>query len=87
MLLVQDAALPSVATLVAGGPVRGSWWGHPSSPAIFAALEVLDDHPDLLFAKLVDGKNTIVHRRLWPALAAIGRWSSRSGRARVTVRP
>ena len=27
--------IPNVAELVAGEPITGSWWGHPSSHAIF----------------------------------------------------
>jgi hypothetical protein len=30
--------LPSVAELVAGERISGSWWGHPSSHAIFDAI-------------------------------------------------
>lgn len=71
--LLQDPKLPSVATLVAGEPVRGSWWGHDAGSAIFHASEALDEHPDVACAKLVSGKVTFVHRRLWPLLVTIGR--------------
>jgi hypothetical protein len=70
LLLVTDARLPSLAALVAGEPVRGSWWGHPRGKAIFAAATQLGDHPDVAAVKLVSGKVTFVHRRLWPALLA-----------------
>ncbi len=73
LLLLQDAIRPSLATLVAGGRVLGSWWSHPAGKAIFATAESLDDEHDVVTAKLVDGKITFVHRRLWPALVAIGR--------------
>ena len=73
ILLVQDATRPSVATSIAGAPIRGSWWGHPKSKQIFDALGALDEHADVAIAKLIDGKNTLIHRRLWPALVAIGR--------------
>jgi hypothetical protein len=73
LLLLQDAALPSLVALVARGPVRGSWWSHPAGGAIFRAAGALDDHPDVLSTKLVSGKVTFVHRRLWPALIAVGR--------------
>jgi hypothetical protein len=71
LLLASDATLPSVATLVAGMPVRGSWWGHPKGRAIFAAIRALEHHPDAVAVLLVRGKVTFVHRRLWPALLAI----------------
>lgn len=70
LLLVSDAALPSVASLVAGAPVKGSWWGHPKGRDIWLAIEEIDEHPDILFVKLVSGKVTLVYRRLWPALFA-----------------
>jgi len=71
LLLLQDSALPSVAALVAGEQVRGSWWGHPASKAIYDVVLALEH--DVMTTKLVDGKVTFVHRRLWPALVAVGR--------------
>ena len=71
LLLVSDADLPSVAGLVAGEPVRGSWWSHPRSHEIFAVSEAFSHHPDVLVAKLLAGKVTFVHRKLWPALLAV----------------
>jgi hypothetical protein len=71
LLLVTDARLPSLVALVAGRPVRGSWWGHPKGKAIYAAAVELEDHPDVMAVKLVSGKVTFVHRRLWPALLAV----------------
>jgi hypothetical protein len=56
---------------VAGEPVRGSWWGHRASQAIFRALEALRDEPDVFLCKLLEGKQTYLHRRLWPALLRI----------------
>ena len=73
LLLLSDAALPSVTGLVAGEPVRGSWWAHPLGQAMFNAAGALEDHPDVTTAKLVNGKVTFVHRRLWPALVAVAR--------------
>jgi hypothetical protein len=71
LLLLSDARLPSLVALVAGAPVKGSWWGHAKGGAIFAAATELEDHPDVDGAKLVSGKVTLVHRRLWPALLAV----------------
>jgi hypothetical protein len=73
LLLLSDARLPSVVALVAGAPVRGSWWSHPAGRAIFRISEDLADHPDVLMNRLVSGKITYVHRRLWPALLALAR--------------
>lgn len=72
VLLESDVKLPSVAGLVAGEPVRGSWWGHPMSHTIFGVSVKLSENPDVIVSKLVSGKVTWVHRRLWSALIAIG---------------
>ena len=71
LLLMTDARLPCLVALIAGGPVRGSWWGHPKGKRIFAAGLELEDHRDVAAVKLVSGKATFVHRRLWPALLAV----------------
>ncbi len=69
-MLLQSARgpLPNVAELVAGEPIKGSWWGHPKGHEIFDALGELDDSPDVVRLRLVNGKVTLVHRRMWPAL-------------------
>ena len=71
LLLLSDPRLPSVAGLIAGEPVRGSWWSHPRSRAIYAASEELSDNPDVLLTKLVSGKVTFVHRRLWNEVLSV----------------
>jgi hypothetical protein len=58
--------------MVTGQPVRGSWWSHPLGYEIFSVNEQLDHHPDVLLTKLVSGKVTFVHRKLWSALFKIG---------------
>jgi hypothetical protein len=72
-LLESDAKLPSVASLVSGEPIRGSWWSHPAAQVIFQINEQLEDHEDVLIAKLVSGKVTFVHRNIWSEVIAIGR--------------
>jgi len=69
-MLLESARgpLPSAAEIVAGEPIKGSWWGHPRGHAIYAVLNVLDESPDVARMRLVNGKVTLVHRRLWPAL-------------------
>ena len=72
-MLLQSAhgPLPNVAEMIAGEPIRGSWWNHPASRSIFDALNQLADSPDVVRMRLVNGKVTLVHRRLWPALVRI----------------
>jgi len=72
LLLQQDRRLPSIVGLLTGEALSTSWWGHPKGRLIFAVLSDLADRPDVLFTKLLGGKITLVHRRLWPALAAVG---------------
>ena len=72
ILLTTDSKLPSVCAMVAGEPVRGSWWADPRSHTIFRVLTELAAHPDVMVAKLVSGKDTFIHRELWPAVLAIG---------------
>ncbi len=71
MLLVTDRQLPAVTTIVAGEPVRGSWWGHAKGHAIYDLLRVLYDDPDVFPVKLVHGKITLVRRPLFAALRAV----------------
>lgn len=73
LLLVSDPQLPSLAALVAGERVRGSWWSHPKSHEIYAASARVCADPRVTTAKLVSGKVTLVHRRLWPALLGVAR--------------
>ncbi len=70
VLLRQDLALPCVTTLVVGEPIRGSWWGHPENKLIYDTLDRLE--AETAHVKLLNEKVTLVHRRLWPELAAIG---------------
>ena len=71
ILLQQDALLPNVVTLMAGGPVRGSWWTHSDADRIYDCLNEIARHPDVLVTRLVRGKITFVHRRLWLAVLAV----------------
>jgi hypothetical protein len=71
LLLLQDKQLPNIATLVTGESLRGSWWSHPKGKVIFAVVRELDDHPDVLFTRLIHGKVTLVHRQLWSAFMAV----------------
>jgi hypothetical protein len=66
--LVPAGDRPSLVAAIVGGPVAGSWWSHPRGKAIFDIATELERSPDVLVAKLVDGKVTFVHKRVWPAL-------------------
>ena len=70
------ASVPSLAQVVAGEPPNGSWWAHPKGNEIFLLSRAIRSSPDVLVCRLVDGKITYVHRRLWPAVVRLaGRFS------------
>src|SRR2546427_2854268 len=80
------ASVPSLAHLVAGEPIRGSWWAHPKGNDILWLSRVIRRSPDVLVCRLVDGKITYVHRRMWPTdptgfedIAKGGGWSPGHG--------
>jgi hypothetical protein len=68
VLQAARGPVPNLAEAIAGGRIRGSWWGHPKGREIFRAAQTISDSPDVLVCKLVEGKVTYLHRRLWPAL-------------------
>lgn len=72
-VVLQSArgATPSLAELVAGAPIRGSWWGHPSNYEIFDAINRARSSSAIVATRLVRGKVTLVHRRLWPSLVRL----------------
>lgn len=71
VLASAQGPVPSLAAAIAGAPIKGSWWAHPKGQEIFRALEAAADSPDVLVCKLVGGKQTLVHRRVWPALVRL----------------
>ena len=83
VLQAARGPVPSLAEAIAGGPIRGSWWGHPKGHEIFRLTESISDDPDVLVCKLLDGKITYVHRRLWPALVKLAARFSREQLAQV----
>jgi hypothetical protein len=97
LLASARGPIPNVAEIVAGEPITGSWWGHPAGHHIFDVLNDLAASPDVARLRLVRGRVTLVHRRLWPALvrledrfdpaalAAIDEEHTPSGRHRTTA--
>ncbi len=72
LLLESDPKWPSLVALVVGAPVKGSWWSHPRGREIFAVSNAVADSGEAELVKLLAGKLTWVHRRLWPELHAVG---------------
>ena len=71
VLQAARGPVPSLAEAIAGGPIRGSWWGHAKGRTIFKASQAICESPDVLVCKLIDDKVTYVHRRFWPALVKL----------------
>jgi hypothetical protein len=68
VLASAKGPVPNLAAALVGEPIKGSWWAHPKGHQIFSTFEAIAESPDILSCRLVDGKVTYVHRRLWPAL-------------------
>ena len=62
---------PNLAEAIAGSRITGSWWKHEKARAIFRATRVVRDCEDVLVCRLIDGKITFIHRRLWPAVVRL----------------
>ena len=83
VLQAARGPVPSLAEAIAGGPIRGSWWGHAKGHEIFQVAEAVCESPDVLVCKLIDGKVTYVHRRLWPALVKLSSRLPKAGLAKT----
>lgn len=70
-LAAHVEGVPCFVEAVTGGKVRGSWWGHPKGNLIFSLAEGLEDSSEVLTLKLLEGKATFVHSKLWPVLLAV----------------
>jgi hypothetical protein len=83
VLEAASGPVPSLADAIVGGPIHGSWWKHARSHEIFVLTRAIRDCPDVLVCRLVGGKITYVHRRLWPALVRIAKRIPRGHLAKV----
>jgi hypothetical protein len=84
--VVLEAAtgpVPSLASVIAGAPIRGSWWSHAKGGEIFKLTRAVRDSPDVLVCRLVEGKITYVHRRLWAALVCASKRFPRDHLAQI----
>jgi hypothetical protein len=84
VLVSAKGGAPTLTEAIAGEAIKGSWWGHPQGKRIFRILEQVSNHPDIAACRLAGDKLTLVHRRLWPALAAAAPLIAPQRLARVT---
>ena len=71
VLVSAKGTAPRLTEAIAGEPIKGSWWAHPQSHRIYAILEAVTGSDQVLVCRLIDGKVTLVHRRLWPSLVRL----------------
>ena len=71
VLVSAKGPVPRLTEAIAGEPIKGSWWGHRKGHQIFAILETVTESEDVLVCRLIKGKITLLHRRLWPALVRL----------------
>lgn len=71
VLASAKGPVPRLTEAIINEPIKGSWWAHPRSQQIFAVLQAVADSDDVLACRLVNGKVTFIHRRLWPALVRV----------------
>ena len=64
--------VPNLVDHIVGERVAGSWWGHPRGHEIYSLLSGLREaEAEVAVCKLIDGKITYIHRRLWAACARL----------------
>jgi hypothetical protein len=71
VLVAGKGPVPRLVEAIAGEAITGSWWAHPQSRRIYATLQPVVASDEVLVCRLVDGKITLVHRRVWPALVRL----------------
>lgn len=73
VLASAKGPVPRLAEAIVNGPIKGSWWAHPKSQQIFSVFQAVTHSEDVLVCRLVNGKVTFIHRRLWPALVRVAK--------------
>jgi hypothetical protein len=71
ILIESDSHLPSVTRIIVGQRLHTSWWAHPRANLIYNVLNRVHDNQDILTVRLVGGKLTLIHKKLWPAVFAV----------------
>jgi hypothetical protein len=73
VLASAKGPVPRLSEAIVNEPIKGSWWAHPKSHQIFAVFQAVTHSTDVLVCRLVNGKVTFIHRRLWPALVRVAK--------------
>lgn len=83
VLQSAQGSVPNFADWVVGERIRGSWWAHPRAHEVYGLAEAVCDSDEILVCKLIRGKVTYVHRRMWPALVRLAKHFSAEQLAEV----
>jgi hypothetical protein len=73
VLASAKGPVPRLTEAIVGEAIAGSWWAHPESHHIYSILEAVTDSDQVLVCRLIGGKITLIHRRLWPSLVRLAR--------------
>ena len=73
VLASAKGSAPRLTEAIVGEDIKGSWWAHPKSRHIYSILAAVTDSDQVLVCRLIDGKITLVHRRLWPSLVRLAK--------------
>ena len=73
VLASARGAAPRLTEAIIGEPIEGSWWSHAKSRQIYGVLKAVSESEEVLVCRLIDGKITLVHRRLWPSLVQLAK--------------
>ncbi len=71
LLLQAGREFTSVANIVTGETIRGSWWAHPKSNVVYWVCQDLEAHPRIAEARLLAGKVTHIWDTLWADVTAV----------------
>ena len=82
----RRGTIPSLAGAIAGEAIAGNWWSHAHGQRIFALTRAVREDSYVLVCRLVDGRITFVHARLWPALVRLAQRFPAAALARVCER-
>jgi hypothetical protein len=64
---------PRLTEAIVGETIKGSWWTHPQSRRIYAILRSVSESEQVLVCRLINGKITLVHCRVWPSLVRLAK--------------
>ena len=73
VLASAKGPVPRLTEAIANEPIKGSWWAHPKSKQIFSVFQLVTHSKDVLVCRLVNGKVTFIHRRIWLARVRVAK--------------